>query len=172
MRVFLWEHLPPPPGLWVYLRTHLPKSWEILGPSQLKLLVPVALDPSRQQVNALRLLESLPQPRPGEAALCLTPLDLFLPAFTFVFGASLLGERRSVLSYARLRPQPPNADVFHRRVLVEALHELGHGLGLTHCLQAACPMHQSFHPEAVDLKDTDYCPLCLEKLTSHLYRTR
>lgn len=166
MRIFLWEHLPPPPGLWVYLRTHLPKSWETLGPFQLEFSTPLTLEPRRQQLNALKLLEVLPPPGAGEAAFCLTHLDLFLPALTFVFGASWLGERRSVLSYARLRPQPPNVGVFHRRVLVEALHELGHGFGLTHCPVAACPMHQSFYPEAIDLKDAGYCPSCLEKLAS------
>lgn len=137
----------------------------------MKLPTPVVLDPVRQQLNALKLLEALPQPGPGEVALCLTHLDLFLPAFTFVFGASWLGERRSVLSYVRLQPQPLNTDVFHRRVLVEALHELGHGLGLSHCPLATCPMHQSFHPEAVDLKDTDYCPSCWVKLASQSFRT-
>ncbi len=118
------------------------------------------LDRLRQQLDAAKLLDALPQPEQGEAILAVIGSDLFLPVLTYVFGASVLGHRRSVLSVARLQPTNGDRTVFRRRVVVEALHELGHGLGLVHCPLASCPMHQAFHPEAVDLKEPTYCPAC------------
>lgn len=51
--------------------------------------------------------------------------------------------------------------VTERRVLVEAVHELGHALGLPHCAVPTCAMHRSLWPESIDLKDAAYCPTCL-----------
>lgn len=160
MRVCLLEHATTPPGVLPYLERRLPSPFVPLEPQPWVIPADWGLDRTRQQHNAAQLLEALPEPREGEAVLAVVGLDLFLPVLTYVFGASVLGHRKSVLSCSRLRPASGEWTRMHRRVLVEALHELGHGLGLVHCPLASCAMHQSFHPEAVDLKEPDYCPSC------------
>lgn len=52
----------------------------------------------RQQAKALDLRQALSAPERGVAAL--TETDLFLPALTCVFGASVRGARRSLASLA------------------------------------------------------------------------
>jgi len=167
VRLRILELAPSPPGLLSYLQAQIPRPWEPGSPEAFPLPPNFAFHRLRQQANALAILEALPPPAPAEALLALTTTDLFLPALTFVFGASALGARRSLVSIARLRPQTPHWQLWYRRVLVEVLHELGHGLGLPHCPVAVCPMHQSFHPEAVDLKEDRFCPACWEWLAAY-----
>jgi archaemetzincin len=159
---------PSFPGLVPFFLSHVPWPWVTLEVDNFSLPPGLAFDKTRQQADALKLLQALPSPTRGEGILALTDTDLYLPALTFVFGASLHGQRRSVLSWARLHPHPADVALFQRRVLVEAVHELGHGLGLSHCVFAACPMHQSFHPDTVDLKEPTYCASCRSQLESLL----
>jgi archaemetzincin len=124
-------------------------------------------DRQRVQVDALRLLETIPAPAAGWSTLAVTGFDLFLPALAYVFGLSELGSRRGVVSWARLTAGEAGlhaGEVLLRRVATEACHELGHGLGLVHCVVPDCAMHRSLWPEAVDLKKPEYCPSCFEGL--------
>ena len=126
-------------------------------------------DRTRAQVDAACLIEQIPQPAPGWSLLGLTGVDLFMPALTYVFGISHLGGRRGIVSWFRLHPEekgPDAASVLVRRITVEAVHELGHGLGLVHCVVPDCAMHRSLWPESVDLKRPEYCPACLSTLTA------
>ena len=41
-----------------------------------------------------------------------------------------------------------------------AVHEMGHTLGLTHCLDAACPMSISTSVRQVDMKSELFCDTC------------
>lgn len=110
-------------------------------------------DKHRDQVDALALLEKIPKGQ-SETNLALVEEDLFIQILTFVFGLSELNGKRSVLSAARLTTP--------RQLTVEAVHELGHSLGLKHCPVGDCPMHRTLWPEQVDLKNIDYCPSCFE----------
>ncbi len=125
------------------------------------------LDRARGQADAARLLEAIEDPAVGWAVLGVTGHDLFLPALAYVFGLSALAQRRGVVSWARLRPEfegPDSAHVLARRLTTEAVHELGHALGLVHCVVPDCAMHRSLWPEQVDLKQPRYCPACLASL--------
>ncbi len=127
----------------------------------------VLMDRQRAQVNAADLLNLVEAPPPGWVALGLTAHDLFLPALVYVFGLSPVGERRGLVSWARLRPaggEPGGMDLLVRRLRTEAAHELGHALGLFHCPVNDCAMHRSLWPEAVDLKTPLYCATCREQL--------
>jgi archaemetzincin len=126
-------------------------------------------DRHRRQVDAAALLEALEPPPPGEVLLALTADDLFVSVMSYVFGLTELGARRGVLSLARLGEGAPLA--LETRTLVEAIHELGHGLGLVHCPVADCAMHRTLWPEQIDLKRAEYCPSCLETLLSSLAAT-
>jgi archaemetzincin len=128
-------------------------------------------DRQRAQVDAACLIEQMPDPEPGWLAMGLTGVDLFMPALTYVFGISHLGGRRGIVSWFRLHPEEEGPDapaLFMRRITTEVVHELGHSLGLVHCVVQDCAMHRSLWAEGVDLKRAEYCPACLATLTSAL----
>jgi archaemetzincin len=128
-------------------------------------------DRQRAQVDAACLIEQVPVPEAGWQLMGLTGADLVMPALTYVFGISHLGGHRGLVSWFRLRPEEEGPDppaLFIRRITTEVVHELGHGAGLVHCVVPDCAMHRSLWPEAIDLKHPEYCPACLETLTSGL----
>lgn len=123
-------------------------------------------DPARRQYSSevlLRALLDVPH-EPDGRLLGITNVDLFIPMMTFVFGQAQLGGTVAVVSSARLRQEfygfPAEPALTEHRLLVESLHELGHTLGLTHCLNRACPMSLSTTLRALDLKDPSLCPMC------------
>lgn len=164
MKVHILRHETVAPGITSFFLARLPPPFEPLAPEDWEVPATLGFDRNRQQNNALQLLDAMPLPAAGEAVLAIVGLDLFLPVLTYVFGASILGHRKSLLSLARLHAPNGDPTVLRRRALVEALHELGHGVGLLHCPLAFCPMHQCFRCESTDLKDTQFCPACRDKL--------
>jgi len=147
----------PGPELVCAIQRGLPAPLQAAEPVELLLDLEPCRDGVRGQVDAGCLVDRLPPPPPGWTLLGLTGADLFLPALTHVFGASRLGQRRGVLSWARLGDPPERLG---RRLLVEAVHELGHSAGLVHCPVGDCAMHRTLWPEGIDLKRPDYCPGC------------
>jgi archaemetzincin len=128
-----------------------------------------AFDHRRQQFHStpiLARLAALPAP-PGARTLGVAEVDLFIPILTFVFGEAQLGGAAALISTARLRQEfyglPANEILFYERCAKEALHELGHTMGLVHCPLYECVMHYSNSIEDVDLKSSSWCPACLAK---------
>jgi archaemetzincin len=131
-----------------------------------------AFDARREQFHStpiLARLAALPAP-PGAKTLGVADGDLFIPILTFVFGEAQLGGAAALISAARLRQEfyglPANQVLFYERCAKEALHELGHTLGLVHCPVYECVMHYSNSIEDVDLKGSSWCPACLAKRPS------
>jgi archaemetzincin len=156
-----------PPGLAEAVLAGLPPPWSggdaVRHPANLE----TCYDRQRAQVDALCVLEQIPPPPAGMAHLGLLSADLFLTALTYVFGVAHLDGGRAVASWARLREEGEYGEpgpVTVRRLVVEAVHELGHAVGLVHCAVPDCPMHRSLWPESVDLKQVDYCPSCLAQI--------
>lgn len=92
--------------------------------------------------------------------------DIYTPDLNFVFGVA---ERRAaVISLARLRQSfyslPEDNDLFFRRMLTEAVHELGHSFGLRHCLNPHCVMYFSSTIIDTDIKGADFCAVCRQKI--------
>jgi len=129
-------------------------------------------DASRGQYRSTLLLERLLTAPPDGAArrLGITSVDLFIPILTFVFGEAQLDGTAAVVSTHRLSPEmyglPPDSELLAARIEKEAIHEVGHTLGLVHCLDGACVMHASTYVEEIDLKEVTFCPLC-RRVVSH-----
>lgn len=98
-----------------------------------------------------------------------TPLDLYIPILTFVFGEAELGGTSAVVSYRRLQQEfyglPEDRDLLANRLLTESVHELGHTLRLTHCHDYQCAMAPSHAVEWIDIKDSGFCEDCLARAT-------
>jgi archaemetzincin len=136
--------------------------------------VPASALAGREQQDADALLASLEaRLRPdGVVALGVTAEDLALPIFTFVFGRARAGGRAAVVSLARLDPSfyglPADEPLLLQRAVREARHELGHVASLAHCDQAACLMRFAGSVEKADLRGSDFCPECWERLPGWL----
>jgi archaemetzincin len=91
-------------------------------------------------------------------ALGVTEVDLYTYNLNFVFGQAELPGRAAIISLNRLHDR--KAEIFRRRMLIEAIHELGHTLGLKHCNDSHCVMHFSNSLEDTDIKKEKYCKRC------------
>jgi archaemetzincin len=56
------------------------------------------------------------------------------------------------------------------RALKEAVHELGHTLGLVHCPEAGCVMHFSNTLADTDCKSHRLCAMCERKRNARCHR--
>jgi archaemetzincin len=129
-----------------------------------------ALDAARGQYHSTSILQHMDTlaPAPDVTLLGVTSLDLYIPILTFVFGEAQLSGRCALVSTCRLHDEfyglPPNDLLLKSRLKKEAIHELGHTLGLKHCFDWPCVMTSSHNIERIDLKDSEFCPVCLNKL--------
>ena len=98
--------------------------------------------------------------------LALVNSDLFVPRLNFIFGLAQLGGN-ALVALPRLRPSfyqlPSNDALYFQRIVIEAVHELGHVLGLGHC-ENYCVMRFSNTLTDTDQKPAKYCETCFNKL--------
>ncbi len=127
------------------------------------------LNPYSGQCYATRILNVLErheQDVDQDRLLGVTDLDLYVPNMNFVFGEARLPGRAAIISTHRLRgiTDYGGEQLFPSRVVKEAVHELGHTLGLAHCKRSSCVMYFSNSLRDTDRKGEDYCKSCLSEL--------
>ncbi|MBP1656849.1 MAG: peptidase, zinc-dependent [Bacteroidetes bacterium] len=125
-----------------------------------------AYDQQRGQYGSVLVLRHILKERaePASKVLGVTEKDLFIPMLSFVLGQAQLSGPAAVISLARLRQEfygfAADGDLLITRAMKEAVHEIGHTFGLTHCTDNRCPMSLSNTVQHVDIKGTDLCATC------------
>lgn len=91
-------------------------------------------------------------------------VDLYVPERTFVFGEAVIKNKVAVISLTRLRQEfydlPEDLTLFRKRIIIEAVHELGHTYGLRHCANNKCVMFLSKILSDTDHKGAALCSNC------------
>lgn len=121
-------------------------------------------NPARKQFNSTKILcfmiEAIKET--STHVLGVTGVDLYVPGLNFVFGQAQCPGTFAVISVHRL-PHPDEA-IFLHRVVKEAVHELGHTFGLTHCDNPRCVMHFSNSLMDTDKKGKQFCERCRNRI--------
>ena len=132
--------------------------------------LPVSCPEGRSQYPGAPFLAALAAARQPEDSVILgvTGVNLTAPGLNFVFGLADPPRRAAVISLARLYPefygQPRDPRRFQARAVTEAVHELGHLLGLVHCPDPTCVMAFSNSLADTDGKGPGFCQSCRKKL--------
>ncbi|MCX8172651.1 MAG: archaemetzincin family Zn-dependent metalloprotease [Archaeoglobaceae archaeon] len=142
----------------------LAKELENVFKLKVSILPAIPLPPncynSRGQFNSTQILFTL---KASEITLAITSEDLFAKGLNFVFGEAELGGSRAVVSYYRLK-FCADRELLKKRLLKEAIHELGHVFGLRHCKNTGCVMNFSNSVFEVDIKSSSFCKNCIAKI--------
>lgn len=137
-----------------------------------KVLPRDAYDRRRQQYLSLPLLALLSSDRTPDVAnhkiLGIMDEDVYTPGLNFIFGQAEAQTGVAMISLRRLRQSfyrlTENENIFLERALKEAVHEIGHLLGLGHCPDARCVMHFSNSLADTDRKSFRFCEACRRRL--------
>ena len=125
-------------------------------------------DTHRDQYFSTGLLKKILKwsPRDALKVLGITPVDLFIPIMKYLFGEAQVSGKGAVISLFRLRPEfyglEPDPGLYFERIAKEAVHELGHTFGLTHCRDPLCVMNSSCLIGEADCKSSELCNTCHE----------
>lgn len=119
-----------------------------------------AYAPARGQYRGEPLL-ALVSGHGARHVLGITQRDLFARDLNFIFGIASPGGA-CVVSTSRLVIGADDK-LFRARLLKEAVHELGHTLGLGHCTDPGCVMHFSNSLADTDRKGNAYCERCMAR---------
>jgi len=150
-----------------------PNTESVVGDS-LILLPPEAFDKKRRQYRASNILSwiTLHVTYSTDRVLGVTEEDLYADGLNFVFGEAQFSGRACIISICRLRPESYGSQtdriLLEARSVKEAIHELGHTLGLAHCRNPLCVMYFSNSIFDTDRKKPEFCGRCREKLPTNL----
>jgi archaemetzincin len=130
-------------------RCHIGAPWALRGEW---------LDAGRAQYRSNVIVDALVDSEPEGWLLALTGADLYAPGRTFIFGEATLGGCCALVSLARLGEE--GREHLPQRLLLEALHELGHVAGLVHCPVEGCIMASAETVLDIDARGSEFCVQC------------
>jgi archaemetzincin len=129
----------------------------------------VGYDSHRRQYRGDVILVALPAvASPAvERLLGVIDADWYALGLNFIFGQAAPDGRVAFIALPRLRPSfyglAEDSPLFRQRVLTEAVHELGHTWGLTHCPNPHCVTHFSNTLHDTDVKGAAFCRRCQDQ---------
>ncbi|MBN1375260.1 MAG: archaemetzincin family Zn-dependent metalloprotease [Dehalococcoidia bacterium] len=129
-----------------------------------------AFNADQQQFLSDAFIENLKAyKQAGMYLLGITDANLYTQGLNFVFGQADINSGISIISLHYLRQEnyglAADSDLLSQRALKEAVHELGHNLGMGHCQDGYCVMHFSNSLIDTDVKKPYFCGRCQPKLT-------
>lgn len=131
-----------------------------------------AFDEERQQYRSDTILAKIrscaEKQEAPDRVLGIADVDIFVPPLSFVFGEAERPGRAALISLWRLKPEfykrNPSVEVLVERTTKEAVHELGHTFGLSHCSNPFCVMYFSNSIFETDRKQSLFCNKCFMKI--------
>jgi archaemetzincin len=134
---------------------------------------------ARHQTDAGAVLDTIDRFRQREGVsapvLLVCDTDLFAEGFSSLFGLARPSTGSAVVSVTRLNNlfygRNASDEDLTDRIVKEGAHEVGHLLGLDHCRDEVCIMHNPFTLDDMDRKRRGFCHACQVLLESGIAGT-